>query len=125
MKYVKQFMVILLVSFLGELLKLLFPFPIPGSVYAMVILFMALITGILKLEQVQETALFLIEIMPVLFVPAGVGLMDSWDELQEILLPVIIILLLTTVIVMVAAGWATQGVIWFSGRRKKGLQKHV
>lgn len=118
MKYIKQFCVILLVSFLGELLKTVLPFPIPGSVYAMVLLFLALSTGVLKLEQVKEVALFLVEIMPVLFVSAGVGLMNSWDALQRILLPAICIMLLSTVIVMLIAGWVTQGVIRFSERRQ-------
>lgn len=33
MKYLKQFTIILFVSFLGELLHLVIPLPIPASVY--------------------------------------------------------------------------------------------
>lgn len=119
MKYVKQFCVILLVSFLGELLKWGLPFPIPGSVYAMTLLFLALLAGVLKLEQVQEVSLFLVEIMPLLFVSAGVGLMNSWDALRGILLPVLCVMFLSTLVVMLIAGWVTQGVIHFSERRQR------
>ena len=111
MKYVKQFGIILLVSCFGEFLRIILPFPIPASVYGMILLFVALLSGVLPLEKVRETGLFLVEIMPVLFVSAGVGLMESWDVLQPILLPVIVIVLLTTLLVMVVAGQVTQWMI--------------
>ena len=76
---------ILLVSFAGEVLKLALPFPVPGSIYGMLLLFIALCTGVIRLEHVRETGLFLVEIMPILFVSAGVGLMDSWGDLRKIL----------------------------------------
>ena len=62
---------ILLVSFAGEVLKLALPFPVPGSIYGMLLLFIALCTGVIRLEHVRETGLFLVEIMPILFVSAG------------------------------------------------------
>ena len=50
----------------------------------------------------------LIEIMPLMFIPAGVGLIDSWGELRPILLPVIVLLLVSTVLVMGVSGQITQ-----------------
>ena len=47
MKYLKQFLIILSISLVGELLKYLLPLPIPASIYGMVILFVALLTGCL------------------------------------------------------------------------------
>ena len=75
MKYVRQFWIILLISAMGEGLHVLIPLPVPASVYGLVIMLSALGTHIIKLEQVKEAAEFLIEIMPVMFIPAGVGLM--------------------------------------------------
>ena len=117
MKYIKQFGIILLVSFVGELLKVILPFPVPASVYGMLLLFLVLLSGVLPLEKVRETGLFLVEIMPVLFVSAGVGLVESWDVLQPVLLPVIVIILLTTLLVMAVAGRVTQ---WMM---RKGAEK--
>lgn len=111
MKYVRQFCIILLVSFLGEALYEALPLPIPASVYGLVLMLAALCTGILKLEQVKDAAAFLIEAMPVMFIPAGVGLMTSWESLQTMLIPVLAITALTTVIVMVVTGRVTQFVI--------------
>lgn len=111
MKYLRQFCIILFVSFLGELLHILIPLPIPASVYGLVLMLLALCTGILKLTQVKETADFLIEIMPVMFIPAAVGLLDSWTALQSIWFPVIAITILTTIIVMAVTGLVTQHMI--------------
>ena len=78
MKYVKQFLIILLISFIGEGLNYLIPAPVPASIYGMVILFVCLCTKVVKLDDVKDTGMFLIEIMPLMFIPAGVGLMKSW-----------------------------------------------
>ena len=110
---------ILLVSFVGEVLKLALPFPVPGSIYGMLLLFIALCTGVIRLEHVRETGLFLVEITPILFVSAGVGLMDSWGDLRKILLPVLLIMLVTTVIVMVVSGYATQFIMHHKTKKKQ------
>ena len=88
MKYLRQFCIILLISALGEGLHILLPLPVPASVYGLVLMLGALTSGILKLEQVEDAADFLVEIMPVMFVPAGVGLLEAWGDLQPIWLPV-------------------------------------
>ena len=117
MKYLKQFMVILAFSFLGEVLHQVLQLPIPASVYGLVFMLAALMTGVLKLHQVKETSAFLIEIMPVMFIPAAAGLIDSWGILQPVIIPLGIITVVTTVFVMVVTGLVTQGIIR-KGKRK-------
>ena len=111
MKYVRQFAIILLFSFLGEILHVIIPLSIPASVYGLVLLLAALCIKIVKVEQVQEGAGFLIEIMLVMFIPAAVGLLTSWELLKPICIPVVVITVITTVIVMVSTGMVTQGII--------------
>lgn len=108
MKYVKQFLVILLICFLGELCKYWIPLPIPASIYGLVLLLAGLMTGAIKLEQVDETATFLVDIMPIMFIPAGVGLITSYDALRPNLAAIIIITVVTTVIVMGVTGVTAQ-----------------
>ena len=91
MKYLKQFGMILFISFLGEILRAVIPLPIPASIYGLVLMLTALLTGILPLEKVRDTGKFLIEIMPLMFIPAAVGLLDSWSALRPILLSVAVI----------------------------------
>ena len=111
MKYLRQFAIILFISLLGELLRVLIPLPIPASVYGLVLMLLALITGILKVHQVKEASAFLIEIMPVMFIPAGVGLLESWPALKPVWIPVVLITMLTTIIVMVVTGRVAQRII--------------
>ncbi len=111
MKYLKQFLIILAISLLGEVLKELLPLPIPASIYGMVFLFILLLTGIIKLDQVKDAGKFLIEIMPVMFIPAGVGLMSSWNVLKPVLVPVSVITVITIITVMGATGIVSQIVI--------------
>ncbi len=118
MKYLKQFLIILTISFVGEVLKMLLPLPVPASIYGMVILFVLLFTGILKLDAVKDVGKFLIEIMPVMFIPAGVGLMSSWGLLKPLLVPVIVITVVSLVLVMICGGRVTQLIIRHG---KKGM----
>lgn len=124
MKYLQQFSIILFISFLGEMLRAMIPLPIPASVYGLVLMLLALCTGILQLKHVRETAGFLIEIMPVMFIPAAVGLLDSWSALQPIWIPVILITILTTVIVMAATGRMTQYMIRRAQKKERGQQQN-
>ena len=111
MKLIRQFGIILAITFAGEVLKGLLPLPIPVSIYGLLLMLVLLITGILPLEAVQDAGKFLIEIMPVLFVPAAVGLLDSWPSLQAVLLPGSVITVVTTIFVMAVSGLVTQAVI--------------
>ena len=108
MKFLRQFMIILLLSFLGEVLKMFIPLPIPASVYGLVLMLLCLVTGIMKTSQVKEAAFFMIEIMPVMFIPAAAGLIDSWKVLQPLLLPILVITVVITIFVMVVTGKIAQ-----------------
>lgn len=111
MKYLKQFLIILAISFIGEILKYIVPLPIPASIYGMVIMFICLQIKILKLDDVKSVGKFLIEIMPVMFIPAGVGLMSSWGTLKPVLVPVSVITVVVIITVMLASGWVSQLII--------------
>lgn len=108
LKYLKQFCVIMVFSFLGELCRYLIPYPIPASIYGMVLLFAALASKIVKLEQVRDCSGFLTACLPVLFVAPTVNLMDCWEELKGSLLPLLLVLLVSTVVVFGVAGVVTQ-----------------
>ena len=119
MKYILQFEIIIAISLVGELLNRLIPLPIPASIYGMVILFTALCTGVIKLSAVRETGKFLIYIMPMMFIPATVGLLESWSVMQEFLTAIIVISLVSTVLVMVFTGHITQFIIKLKNKEDK------
>lgn len=111
MKYIKQFGIIITISFLGEVIKEMLPLPVPASIYGLVIMLLCLLTGIVKLEAVEKAADFLVEIMPLMFIPAAVGLMESFDALKPILLQAGVIIIVTTIVVMAVTGKVTQFII--------------
>lgn len=118
MKYLKQFLLILCITFVGELVKYVLPLPIPASIYGLVLMFVLLETKVLKVEAVQDAGKFLIEIMPMMFIPAGVGLLNAWDTLKPVLIPIIVILFVSTIVVMGVSGKVTQTMIEAEERKK-------
>ncbi len=111
MKYLFQFLIIIGFSFIGELLHYIIPLPIPASIYGIILLFSALQCKWIKVRDIKETSAFLIAVMPVMFVPAAVGLLDSWGSVRQSLVQYIIITIASTFIVMGVSGRVTQHVI--------------
>ena len=107
MKYIKQFLIILLVSSVGDVFNYLIPLPIPASIYALIIMLLLLSTKFIPLGAVAETADFLVNIMPVMFIPAAVGLIVYWEQLKEMLIPFCVITIVSTLLVMLTTGKVT------------------
>ncbi len=111
MQFLKQFMLISLIALAGELLSYLIPLPIPASIYGIVLLFALLVSGRLRVESVKAVSSFLITIMPVMFIPAAAGLINSFSLLAGSLFAYVMILVVSTVAVMAVSGRVTQHVI--------------
>lgn len=121
MKYIKQFGIILAISFIGEILNYCIPLPIPASIYGLVIMFLCLHFKLFHVDDVKTTAVFLIEIMPLMFIPAAVGLITSWNLIQSNILAYIVVTIISTIAVMTVSGWITQIIIRY-GRKKEKKQ---
>lgn len=111
MKFVFQFARIMGFCLVGELLHRVLPLPIPASIYGLVLLAAALLTGIVKLEQVKQTGDFLSGLFPLLFIPTVAGVMEVWDLIEGNLIPILIALVPVTWAVMAAAGKVTQTIM--------------
>ena len=111
MKYVIQFLIIAAFSFTGELLHWFIPLPIPASIYGIVLLFTALELKWIKVSDIRETSAFLIAVMPIMFIPAAVGLMKSWGVVKSSLLAYSVVTVISTFVVMGISGAVTQIVI--------------
>ena len=119
MRYVIQLFIIICFSFAGELLHSVLPFPIPASIYGIILLFLALELKLLKVKQIREVSTTLIISMPVMFVPPAVGLVSSWENIRENWAEYIFITFASTFVVMAAAGWTTQMVIHWRKKANK------
>ena len=119
MKIIKQLFWIFLFSLLGEGVSILISnfVAIPGSVIGMILLFIALHFGWIKLSQVDEVGTWLTDNMAILFVPAGVGLMTNFDLLANVWLQLLIIMVVTVSIMMWFVGTIVQKVMSKNGQK--------
>lgn len=126
MKFLKQFTIILIVSFIGETLNHLIPLPVPASIYGLVIMFACLKFKIFKLSAVQETGDFLLDIMPLLFVPPSVGFISAIPLMKKYGIQFTVIAVFSTFIVMVVTGLVTQFLMKIMSKKdseKEGKEK--
>ncbi len=111
MKYIWQTGIILLISFIGEVLNYFIKLPVPAGIYGLVIMYAGLKTGFIRYEYVREAGHFFVEIMPIMFIPAAVGLMVTWNVLKPVFFPVAVITAVSTVLVMAVSGKVSDAVI--------------
>jgi len=83
---------------------------------------MLLFMKIIRLDQVKEAGEFLIEIMPVMFIPAAVGLMDSWQIIKNDWVSYAVITIFSTFVVMIVSGKVVQAVINRTQKKREDRQ---
>ncbi len=111
MKYINQISIIATVSFAGELTAHLVPLPIPGSIYGLVIMLILLVAKVIKVEWVKDTAVFLLALMPIMFVSALVGIAETYDSWRNLILPILVVGTVGTALVMIVTGVVSQALI--------------
>lgn len=117
MRFIKQLGVILSISFIAEVMEYYIPLPVAASMYGLVIMLAGLLSGVITLNQVEDAADFLVEIMPVLFIPPTVGIITSVGEMKQMLVPLCVISVVSTLLVMVVTGRVSQWIIRKENRR--------
>lgn len=108
MKYIMQVLIILGFTFLGEVLAYVIPFPIPAAIYGILLMLIALGTGMLKTNHVKDASSFLISIMPILYVPACVRILEFWGVISKNLTAIITITVVSTFLVFAVSALVTQ-----------------
>ena len=123
MKIILQIGLVLGICLLGEGVSLLLPIPFPGSVLAMIFLFILLLSGLLRPEHIKEKSDFLLKNMAFFFIPAGVGIMEYADELLPYLLPLLLICVITTILTFAASALTAKLIIFLQEKKHTGQQK--
>lgn len=111
MQYLKQMVIILLISVMGELCNAVLPLPIPASVYGLAIMLVLLITGVIHLNQIEKVGNLLLEFMPLMFIPIALRILPVWKEFQNVIVPFFIISVTGTFLVIVITGRVTQFIV--------------
>lgn len=121
MKYLKEVAIIFGITMVGEILNKFIPLPVPAGVYGLFILLGLLCTKAVRLSDVAATGNLLLDLMPLMFIPAAVGLIEKFEELKAILVPFIVITVLSTFLVMTITGKAAEAVL--NGKEKAGKER--
>lgn len=118
MKILKQICIIFSLCMFGDLISKILPFPFPGSVIAMLLMFLCLMTKIIKVDQIEEVSTYLMSILPMLFVTTTVSIIQYFDILKEILWKFVFICILSGIITFAVTAYTVTFVIYLKERKK-------
>lgn len=122
MEVLTGFFIIMAHLAVGNLISGLTSNFLPGSVTGMVLLFISLLTGLVKDRQIRKVAGFLTDNMTIFFLPAFMGIMDLWGMIRLDLWAWLSVLVLTTILILLAAAYTQEGIermTSFLKRRKR------
>lgn len=120
MKILKEFTIILLIIFFSDTLSKTFSLPLPGSIMGMLLLLGLLLLKIVKVETLKTSSTYMLDNLAFFFLPAGVGIISSFDLLKGNTIKIIIIIIISTLVVLLVTGYTVQGLIALKNKRNMG-----
>jgi len=122
MKMMYQIGLLFGVCLLGQAISVFLPISFPGSVLSMIILFLLLFFRVIKVDHIRQKADFLLKNMSFFFIPAGIGILSSFDLIRSSILPLITVIIVTTILTFGATALTVQGVIALQDRHAQAKQ---
>ena len=119
MRILLQLAFLFVIMLLGEAISYILPFTFPGTLIAMFILLILLAVGIVKTEQIEESAGFFSKYMAFFFVPAGVEIVENLEILKTSWIPLVAISIISLFVTFFVAAKAVEISEWILSRRKK------
>lgn len=119
MKYLRQLAIILLLCIVGQLLSVLIGGKVPGNVLSMIVLFLLLLFRVIKVETIEETADFILANMAFFFIPACLGIVESYHLLAGNVIKLLIVCILTTILTSLSAGFTVKYILKLQQARRK------
>ena len=114
-----EFMLILVINYIGILISTVLHFPLPGTITALLLLFLLLQFKVLKLEKIENAGNFLLLNMTIFFMPPTVKIIDSYELLEKDLFKIIVIIIVSTFLTMGITGKVVQLMIDLKERKEK------
>lgn len=123
MKIFREAIIILGIYLIGELISKGFSLPLPGNIIGMIILLVLLCTKVIKVEKIESISTFFLDHLSFFFIPAGVGLISSFDSIKNSLIYILLLCLITTAVVIIITGVVVQYIIKIQDSKiKKGCK---
>ncbi|WP_340576977.1 antiholin-like murein hydrolase modulator LrgA [Staphylococcus aureus] len=113
-----QVIVIALVLFVSKIIESFMPIPMPASVIGLVLLFVSLCTGAVKLGEVEKVGTTLTNNIGLLFVPAGISVVNSLGVISQAPFLIIGLIIVSTILLLICTGYVTQIIMKVTSRSK-------
>lgn len=111
MSIIFSFAVFFGVCLLGDMVSAILPFPFPGSVIAMVLLFILLIIKAVKVDKIKKLGDFFLDNMTFFFIPPTVDIINYFGVIKEVWWQFILICGITTFLTFFATAYTVKGVM--------------
>ena len=98
----------------GDWMAGFIPFPVPGSVVGMILVFALLQLRVLPVKWVESGAAWLLAFLGLFYVPYGVGVVESGSLIGEWGLQVVILIAVTVLVVFVFSGWVFRRLLTYT-----------
>lgn len=109
--FLEQGFVFAAIMLLSNIIIKYLPFPMPASVMGLILLFIALCTKVVKLEQVEGLGTSLTGLISFLFVPSGISVINSLGIMGEYGIQIVSIIIIATVILLAVTGWSASALL--------------
>lgn len=122
MKIFKQLVLIIAFTLVGNLLSYLLSlihFPFPGSLIGMLLLFLFLLVGWIKMDSIHDVGQFFIDNMGIFFVPASIAILKQVELISQIWWKLIIIILGAFIISFIATYYSVKLTLYIQNRVSK------
>ncbi|PQP86621.1 CidA/LrgA family protein [Paenibacillus sp. AR247] len=103
-KGIFQVAVLMLFSYAMNQLAGLLHLPVPGSILGIIVLFLLLESGVVKLEWIEVGANWLLAELLLFFIPAAVGVMKYFAMLESDGVRILLVVIFSTIVVMASSG---------------------
>jgi putative effector of murein hydrolase LrgA (UPF0299 family) len=98
------FAILLFIQFVGTWIIGALHIPLPPALLGMILLTIALLTNVIKINWVEDTCTVLIEKMGMLFVPAGISILLYKNAILKEWFAIFATIFFSSIIVIVATG---------------------
>lgn len=119
-----QVIVISVILLISKIIESFMPIPMPASVIGLVLLFICLCTGIVKLGQVERVGTALTDNIGLLFVPAGISVVKSLGLISEHPFLIIGLIFISTLLLLLCTGFFSQMIVMTTERKEKSTVKN-
>ena len=122
MKILKQVLLIVAFAVVGNIASYglsLLHFPFPGSLIGMILLFLFLLTGWVKVGDIHEVGQYFIDNMGIFFVPAAIAILKQIEIISAHWWKLLIILFAAFVISFTCTYWAVKLTLHLQHKGKK------